>query len=485
MNSAAFDPAAFTATVAIVGVVIVVAGLLSGLLERRAVAPVAVFLLLGLAVGPFGLGLLDLGLHSAALGAIATLSLTLVLFTDALTIDRGGLRANARLAALILGPGTLIAAGLVGLAAWWLLDLRPAMAAILAAALSSTDPVMIRALLRRPGVPAAARVALGVESGLNDAVVLPIVLIAIAWLGPTPPTVGGLAQVGLNVLVLGPLVGIGIGVAAVRLMEWIRIRFGLRRDYESLYVLGVALTAYAAAESLHASGFMAAFAAGLAVAFLDVELCDCFHDYGEATSEMFLLFAFVALGTSLIWQGIGVVTPRVLVFAMVALLARTLALSLTLRATATDPASRSLIVWFGPRALSSVLLVLLPLFAGVAGAAELFPIAALVVLLSVAIHGTMLLRVGAKLAKSEDLAAFDRPRSRQPVRGAELVTIDEYRELIGRKEPTRLLDVRSPSSYRDADLQAAGAIRIDPEHPVESAAERALPKNDWLIAYCA
>ena len=81
-------------------------------------------------------------------------------------------------------------------------------------------------------------------------------------------------------------------------LDRVRSRVGVRRDYESLYALGVAFTAFAAAEAVGGSGFLAAFAGGLMVAALDVELCDCFLDYGEASAEMFLLLTFVAFGAS-------------------------------------------------------------------------------------------------------------------------------------------------------------------------------------------
>lgn len=476
-----FNPATFATTLATIGVVIIVASLLSGVLEKRAIPPVAVFLLLGLVVGPTGLGLLNVTLESPALAIIATLSLTLVLFTDALTIDGPDVVRNFRLAALVLGPGTLVTTAIVGLAAWWLLGLSPPLAAILGAALSSTDPVMMRSLLRRPGVPGSARIALGVESGLNDVVVLPIVLVAIVWLGPAAPTASAIGLVGLNVFLLGPAVGALIGFVAVRLLDTIRRRYGVRRDYESLYVVGVAFAAFAAAEALHASGFMAAFAAGLAVALLDVELCDCFHDYGEATSEMFLLFAFVAVGTSLIWTGFDAVSGPALAFALVALFARSLVLWVALRGR-IEPEAGRYVVWFGPRALSSLLLVLLPIFAGVSEAASLFPIAALVVLLSVVIHGAMVMAWHKRLG---DTVAAAGHGDGALVRSGELITFDEYRALVQQRQPLRILDVRSAASYRGADLQAAGSVRVRPDHAVENAAALALPKHDWLVAYCA
>src|SRR5512142_2608747 len=111
----------FVATLALIGVVIMVAALLSGVVDRFRVPQVAVFLALGVALGPFGLGLV------------------LVLFTDAISVDVRALRGHARLAFLLLGPGTLLTAGLIALAGWGLLGLTPPLAVILGAALASAN----------------------------------------------------------------------------------------------------------------------------------------------------------------------------------------------------------------------------------------------------------------------------------------------------------------------------------------------------------
>ncbi|HSR92064.1 MAG TPA: cation:proton antiporter, partial [Gemmatimonadales bacterium] len=385
-----FDPAAFVLVTALIGGVILLASAVSGLLEKTSIPHVAVFLLLGLVLGPHGLGLVDFGMRSGALVAVATLSLVLVLFTDALGINPQAMRKHLGVAAVLLGPGTLLTAAIIALAAVLLLGVGPAQAAVLGAALASTDPVMMRALIRRPGVRPGAATALGIESGFNDAVLLPIVVIAMAFIRESAPAMGQVSRVALDVLVLGPAAGVATGYLAVRLLEAVRGRYGIRRDYESMYVLGVAFTAFAFAESLHASGFMAAFAAGLTIDLLDVELCDCFHDYGEATSTMLLLFTFVLLGLSLIWTGLSIMSAQTLAFAVLALVARSLVLLVALPRNAVDPESRKLVVWFGPRGLSSLLLVLLPVFAGVEGSDALFAPAATVVLLSVVVHGGML-----------------------------------------------------------------------------------------------
>jgi NhaP-type Na+/H+ or K+/H+ antiporter len=486
-----FDPAGFTAIVALVGLVILVASLASGLIERLGIPAVAVFLVLGTLLGPHGLGLLDFGLDSPALGAIATLSLVLVLFTDAVSVNLTELRSQFRIAAIVLGPGTLLSAAITAAAAWRILGIEPAAAAILGAALSSTDPVMMRGLLRLAEVPAAARFALRIESGLNDVVTLPIVLVGITVLAAGGiPAMGPTVRVVSAVFLLGPLAGVVISFVAVRAMVLARGWMGMRRDYESLYVLGIAFTAYAAAEAMHASGFMAAFAAGLTISLIDVELCDCFHDYGEATAEMLLLLSFIAFGASLVWTGLEVLNGRTLLFAGIALLCRPLVLMLFLPRRGLDPMARRIIVWFGPRALSSFLLVLLPVFAGIPGAGRLFPVTALVVLLSVVGHGALLAWATHGLTRREErderpAGATGRLPGSEIVAHPELITFEELERLRTAGAPVVLLDVRTARSYESSPLTAAGAVRLRPDRAVESAASLALPREAWLVAYCA
>ncbi|HVG32821.1 MAG TPA: cation:proton antiporter [Pyrinomonadaceae bacterium] len=398
----------FIATLAILGVVIIVSALLSGLIERSGLPQVAVFLALGAVLGPAGLGVLNVSLESPALRVVATLSLALVLFTDAVSLNIAEVRRRAELALRLLGPGTLLTAALIALAGWWLLGLTVPAAAILGAALASSDPVLLRGLLRRRDIPVDARHGLQLESGLNDVVLLPVVLVAMVFLNPGATLDGaGFAKLALNLFLLGPGAGILIGLLGVAALDLIRKRLGVRRDYESLYSLGVAFTAFAAAEAVHGSGFLAAFAAGMTIAALDVELCDCFVEYGGVTAEMLLLFTFVLLGSSLIWTGFTVINGPVLLFTMIALLIRTPVYMLSLLGSNVDTRGRLLIAWFGPRGLSSLLLILLPVFAGLPGSGQLFAVCSLVVLVSVVLHGgsPMLLARAARRRAAKESAA--------------------------------------------------------------------------------
>jgi NhaP-type Na+/H+ or K+/H+ antiporter len=403
----AFSAESFIATLAIIGVVIIVSALLSGLIERSGLPQVAVFLALGAVLGPYGLAVLDIPIDSSALRVVAILSLALVLFTDAVSLNIAEVQRRAALALRLLGPGTLLTAALIALAGWWLLGLTVAGAAILGAALASSDPVLLRGLLRRRDIPVDARHGLQLESGLNDVVLLPVVLIAMAFLNPGAKLDGaGFAKMGLNLFILGPGVGILIGLLGVAALDLIRKRLGVRRDYESLYSLGIAFTAFAAAEAVHGSGFLAAFAAGMTIAALDVELCDCFVEYGGVTAEMLLLLTFVLLGSSLMWSGLKIINGPVLLFTMIALLIRTPVYLLSLLGSGVDTRGRLLIAWYGPRGLSSLLLILLPVFAGLPGSERLFEVCSLVVLASVVLHGgsPMLLARAARRRASREAA---------------------------------------------------------------------------------
>ena len=491
----------FPATLALIGIVVLVSSLLSGWVDRTGLPQVAIFLVLGLVLGPLGLGLLDLNLQSPALQVIATLALVLVLFSDAIGADIGEARRNRRLALFVLGPGTLLPAALISATAWLLLGLSVPAALILGAALASTDPVLLRALVRRPDLPSDARTALRLESGMNDVVLLPIVALSILALQVRSGAAS--ADVGrrlLGLFVLGPALGALIGWSAITLLEQIRRRVGVRRDYESLYALGVAFTAYAAAEGVGGSGFLAAFTAGLMIASLDIELCDCFFDYGEASAEMFLLLTFVAFGASLIWMGLSVIDARTVLFALLALAMRTIVLLPVLRRAGVSNATRRLIAWFGPRGLSTLLLVLLAVFAGVPGAQRLFAIACLVVLLSVVVHGGGIALLLRRRSETVPLPTQTLPRraslptlepssetaevpDSQPT--PDRITIDELRKLWARHAPVVLVDVRTDRTYRNEQLRARGAVRIPPDDVVRTARAMRLDHHATLVVYCA
>jgi NhaP-type Na+/H+ or K+/H+ antiporter len=493
-----FNPHFFLLTLGLVGVVIIIAALLSGLIDRSDLPQVGVFLALGATLGPAGLGLLDVTLSSPTLRVVAILSLVLVLFTDAVSLSIAEVRRNGTLAFRVLGPGTLLSAGLTALAGWQILGLSPTAAAMLGAALASTDPVMLRGLLRRPGLPEPVRLGLRLESGLNDAVLLPVVLIAMSFHNGFPDQTEW-ARIILDLFLLGPGAGIAVGLLAIAALEMIRRKTGVRRDYESIYSLGVAFAAFAAAEAVHGSGFLAAFAAGMTIAALDVELCDCFLEYGQTTAEMTLLFTFVLFGSSLIWSGFSVLSWPVFFFAIAVVLIRPIAFFVSLAGTKLNFRSRMLIAWFGPRGLSSLLLILLPVFAAVPGTEHLFFICCFIVLVSVALHGGSLMFLArdgsaviapdanaAALASNIPVDSSSPPPSYDgPNKSEDRITLPEMRQIQQSGAPNLVLDVRADRSFTDSDQRAQGALRIPPDRAVQRLKELDVPRQTWLFPFCS
>jgi hypothetical protein len=231
-----------------------------------------------------------------------------------------------------------------------------------------------------------------------------------------------------------------------------------------------------------------------------------------------------------------------LLFAAIAVLIRTPVYLLSLLGSEVDGRGRLLIAWFGPRGLSSLLLVLLAVFAGVPGGDQLFAVCSLVVLVSVVLHGgsPMLLARGARKRAlkegpksandeagtqplpverevaehsegSEDeipvcaeacpLASEDGNEEKSAIadgvasaevsgRGdgvqvsSQSITIDELRRLWQAEEPVTILDVRTDRSIEGSDSQAKAAVRMPPDHVAERAMELGLKPLEWLVAYC-
>src|SRR4029453_9532238 len=111
----------------------------------------------------------------------AELTLALVLFTDASTVDLPGLRRDAGLVSRLLGIGLLLTMAAGGLVAWLLFPELPlATALLIGAILAPTDAALGLPVVANPAVPIRIRRVLNVESGLNDGIATPFVLLFIA-----------------------------------------------------------------------------------------------------------------------------------------------------------------------------------------------------------------------------------------------------------------------------------------------------------------
>jgi NhaP-type Na+/H+ or K+/H+ antiporter len=285
-------------------------------------------------------------------------------------------------------------------------------------------------------------------------------------------------------LLLGPLVGFGVGAAGAWLMGKADAAFGISREYQALYGIGLVLLAYAGAQGLGGDGFLAAFAAGLAVAVSNFELCDCFLDYGETTTEMTMLLSFILFGVVISEIALEVPLGAVLVLAAVVIfVARPLAIGLVLRRAAVSNAARAFIGWFGPRGLNSLLLALLVVQNGVANAEFLLAVTGIIVTVSVVVHGASATPLSALYGRAADRRTLQEEREGTAAglfEGAAgetpRIKPEELAKEMESTNPPTILDVRTHSQYERDKTQIPGSVRV-PTDLVEDWAKRFIAEN--------
>lgn len=477
---------------ALAAFVLVFAGLSEGFVARAPLSFPILFLGLGYWLGSRRVIPNDLH-HSPILEAVAVVTLALVLFLDAVRMKFDRAPSEWLVPSLVLGPGTLLCVALVATAAHFLLGTGLLFSILLGAILSSTDPVVLRDIVRDKRVPSAIRQALTTEAATNDVVVLPIVLVVIAVAKAEASTAGGWAIFLARLLVLGPVIGFAIGAFGAWLMSWMDKRFGIRREYQSLYGMGLVFASYSGAVAVGGDGFLASFAAGAAIAALDLELCDCFLEYGDATSEMIMLFAFILFGAVLSTLVGTVPLAATLAFAAITLfVARPAAIAIVLRRAELSHSARAFIAWFGPRGLASLLLALLAVESGIPGADGVLALAGVVVTVSVILHGmtaTPLTALYARRVSSETLAEERVSTAADLLRGEQVEKDDapliEAAELVKRlsgPDPPLILDVRSRSSFEKDPAGIPGGLRVPPDEVESWAVKHKLGQP--IVTYC-
>ncbi|MCZ6570552.1 MAG: cation:proton antiporter, partial [Deltaproteobacteria bacterium] len=201
----------------IIAVVLSVTALLSGVVERSPLSFPLIFLGLGFVLSERGFGVIEIGPHDPLLQVVATLTLSLVLFLDAVNLSFAEVGRRWMVPALVLGPGTVLIITLGAVPLALLLGFGWVLAFTGGAILASTDPVVLREIVRDRRIPRSVRQTLKIEAGTNDIVILPVVLVLIAV--AQGETSGAAGWVGLLAQLL--LIGPGIGMAIGGLGSWL------------------------------------------------------------------------------------------------------------------------------------------------------------------------------------------------------------------------------------------------------------------------
>jgi NhaP-type Na+/H+ or K+/H+ antiporter len=379
----------FEAALLVLGALLIVGALGSGLERRSFVSLTSLFVLAGFVLGPGVTGALHFNARSPFVAELATVALIVILFRDGLEVEGEMLQQHWALPLRKLVLAMPLTAGIVAVAARGLIGLSWTESFLLGALLSPTDPVLSSSVVTNPRVPRLIRHSLNLESGMNDGLALPAVLALAAALSASRGHFVWWHFV-LQDVAVGLVTGVLVGWASGLLMPRDQpLDKGIPAHQRSLYALGVAFAAYGIAVlPPHGNGLIAVFVAAITLGIRRPDLRGYFQSQAADLVEIVKLGIFVVFGSLLTLHGLfGDGWAAVALVAITLLVARPVAVSVALWRTGCDRATTAFMAWFGPKGVATVTFSLLVLGDRIASGARIFNLAALTVFCSILVHG--------------------------------------------------------------------------------------------------
>ncbi|ATW49023.1 cation:proton antiporter domain-containing protein [Streptomyces peucetius] len=382
-----------------------------------------VFVGFGILLGPAVLGIVDLKHDAAPIITLLEATLTLVLFTDAMTVRRRDLATGGFLPGRLLGIGLPLSLGAGWLLAWLLLPgLTVWELALIGAILAPTDAALEETAISSPRVPALVRHGLNVESGLNDGMVLPFFVLFLAAIPGTQYAQDGVAGIFWRALVLSTALGLLVGGIGGRLLQWSRARGWGTWEWRQVYPLAVAAASYELAVVTDGSGFIAAWAAGFAFGFAlrryrtgdGQEGPDRTAEFARNLGGLLAAISLLVFGAVLLGPALEHLSWRIILYAVLSLtVVRMLPVALSLAGSRLRPPTVAYIGWFGPRGLASVVLALLVVEEHVHGMELVGRVVAVTVGLSVLLHGISAVALAERYGRWHEKTAATTPDLRE------------------------------------------------------------------------
>jgi len=380
----------FSRAVLVLGGLLMLGALASGLARRSFLALTPVFVFAGFVLGDGGFEVLNFDPTSSFVTTVATVALIVILFRDGLEVESELLQRAWHLPARKLVIAMPITCGVVAVVTKGLTDLSWTEAFLVGTLLSPTDPVLSSGVVTNPRVPRIVRHSLNLESGLNDGLALAPVLALAMVLGS-----GGedfvwwkfvLQDVGL-----GFAFGIAFGaIASILMPRGHSLTDSIPIHQQSLYALGVAFATYGVTTlPPHGNGLIAVFTAAITLGIRRPDLRVSFERRADDIVEIAKLGVFVVFGSLLTLDGLftdGAAT--VAIAAATLLLARPVAVWFALLGTGTSRPETAFMAWFGPKGVATMAFSLLVLSSGLGETGDrIFNVAAFCVLCSIFAHG--------------------------------------------------------------------------------------------------
>jgi NhaP-type Na+/H+ or K+/H+ antiporter len=323
---------------------------------------------------------------------LAEITLVLVLFSDASHVQFSQLKQSWGLPARMLVIGLPLSIALGTLVTWLVSpEGGVAMALLTAAVLTPTDAALGQSVVTSANVPEKLSETINVESGLNDGLVLPFVLLGaiLASAGMAGANTDGLALTAILQVVLGPLAGIATGWGVAKLMDFAQARRLIAASAEGVVFFSASFAAYVLADSVGGNGFIAAFVAGMIFGNTYKHNIRFVREFMEGAGLLLTMSSFLVFGALLLPDGLAHASLKTVLIAVLFLtVVRVGAIWLSLTGSGLKTREKLFLGWFGPRGLASILftLVIIDEFE-FPNEAELLACVSMTVALSILVHG--------------------------------------------------------------------------------------------------
>ncbi|HET7820897.1 MAG TPA: potassium/proton antiporter [Ornithinibacter sp.] len=423
-SSSTFSLDDLTLALLVGSLVLVVAVAAVRLSLRSGLPSLLIYLGIGLVLGEAGFGIhYEDQRMTQVLGYAA---LVLILIEGGLTTRWSGIRRSVAPAAVLATVGVGVSVLVVGVAAHFFLGWAWQVAFLVAAVLASTDAAAVFSVLRRVPLPRQISGVLEAESGFNDAPVVLLVTAIAAGMAPaeTPHPLWQVGVIATLELVGGALVGLAVGWLGARLLGLVA---STSSALFAIGVISVAVFAYAAADLLHTSGFLACYLAALVLGNQRMPHRPAVLGFATAIGWLAQIGLFVLLGLLAHPRNfLDVLWPALVVGAALLLLGRPLSVFVSLLPFGMSWRTQAFLSWAGLRGAVPVVLATVPGTVGAPGVSWLFDLVFVLVVIFTVVQAPtlpwMARRLGLAAAHHRvDLAVETTPLDEL---GAELLEID-------------------------------------------------------------
>ncbi len=293
------------------GIILAIGTVAALLAQKIRIPDVALFLLVGIAIGPMALGLIDIKTNSALNQIILLFGASYILFDGGAALRIEVLKQVWITIVVIATLGVAVTAVITGIAAHYILGLSPVVALLLGATIASTDPAALGPIFRQVRIRDRVAQTVISESAFNDpmAAIMTFSVLAVATGSGDFTLIGSLVDL-LKQSVIGLVAGIALGYLAALLIA--HEKWSFLAEYAPVVTLVAVIGAYFAAEGLQASGFMAVFVFGILLG--NKEALGFQMQAGEAqrldefiltTAFIMRLFIFILLGAQVDFTLLG------------------------------------------------------------------------------------------------------------------------------------------------------------------------------------